>query len=65
MAIKDIIAAGIGFNPGHVKFIVTRGLSLGIAANPTPWILQAAQAYTAGIVKADSYTAGTVKAQGH
>ena len=25
MAIKNIIAAGIGFSPGSVKFIVTRG----------------------------------------
>ena len=31
MAIKNIIAAGIGFSPGSVKFIVTRGLSIGAA----------------------------------
>ncbi len=30
MSIKDIIAAGIGFLPGSVRFIVTRGLT------PTP-----------------------------
>ena len=26
MAIKDMIASGIGFNPGSVKYIPTRGL---------------------------------------
>ena len=28
MAIKDIIARGIGFSPASVKFIVTHGFSL-------------------------------------
>ena len=27
MAIKDIIARGIGFSPGSIKFIVTHGFS--------------------------------------
>lgn len=31
MAISNIIARGIGFSPGGVKFIVTHGLSLGAA----------------------------------
>ena len=31
MAIKDMIAGGIGFNPGSVKFIPTRGLISGAA----------------------------------
>lgn len=31
MATKDIIAAGIGFSPGSVKYIVTRGLSIGVS----------------------------------
>lgn len=29
MAIKDIINAGIGFAPGGVKFVITRGLAIG------------------------------------
>jgi hypothetical protein len=33
MAIKDLIANGIGFTPGSVKFIITRGL--GIAVPPS------------------------------
>ncbi len=32
MAIKNLIAGGIGFGPGSVKFIVTRGLSIGATA---------------------------------
>ncbi len=32
MATKNIIAAGIGFTPGSIKFIVTRGLSIGAVA---------------------------------
>ena len=31
MAIENIIARGIGFNPGNIKFIVTHGLSVGAA----------------------------------
>lgn len=31
MAIKNIVASGIGFSPGSVKFIITRGLSIGAA----------------------------------
>ena len=27
MAAKHLISPGIGFSPGHVKFIVTRGLT--------------------------------------
>jgi hypothetical protein len=29
MAIKDIIAPGIGFSPGSVEYIVTRGFDIG------------------------------------
>lgn len=37
MAVKDIIGAGIGFSPGSVKFIITRGLFGGTgAATTTP-----------------------------
>lgn len=32
MAIKNIIAMGIGFSPGSVKFIPTLGFSIGAAA---------------------------------
>ncbi len=32
MAIKNIIAAGIGFTPGSVKFIPTRGFIAGAVA---------------------------------
>lgn len=36
MAIKNIIAGGIGFSPGSVKFIPTRGFISGEAvADPT------------------------------
>lgn len=40
MAIKDLIGAGIGFNPGSLKFIITRGLSIGVAVitPPNPFI---------------------------
>ena len=31
MAIKDIIAKGIGFTPGSAKWIVTHGFSIGTA----------------------------------
>lgn len=31
MAIKNIIARGIGFSPGSVKFIVTHGFIAGVA----------------------------------
>jgi len=36
MAIAGIIASGIGFNPGSVKFIPTRGFISGLAIAPTP-----------------------------
>ena len=32
MAVKHIISPGIGFSPGSVKFIVTRGLSIAAVA---------------------------------
>lgn len=32
MAIKNIIAGGIGFSPGSISFIPTLGFSIGIAA---------------------------------
>lgn len=31
MAIKNIIARGIGFSPGNIKFIITHGLNIGVA----------------------------------
>ncbi len=34
MAIKDIIARGIGFTPGSVKFIVTHGFGGGLVGKP-------------------------------
>lgn len=41
MAIKDIIGPGIGFTPGSVKYIVTRGLAIaeevGIEAPGIPY----------------------------
>ncbi len=36
MAIKNIIARGIGFSPASVKFIVTLGFSIGAAAVALP-----------------------------
>ncbi len=35
MAIKDIIARGIGFSPASVKFIVTHGFGAGVAVADT------------------------------
>lgn len=36
MAIKNLIGPGIGFNPGSVEFIVTRGLtSAAVVSGPT------------------------------
>ena len=32
MPVKHIISPGIGFSPGSVKYIVTRGLTIGAAA---------------------------------
>jgi len=45
MAIKDMIAGGIGFSPGSVKFIPTRGLIAGpeIIFVPTPSGMLSAQ----------------------
>lgn len=34
MAIKNIIAAGIGFAPGSVKYIVTHGFTVGVPSEP-------------------------------
>ena len=44
MAIKDLITPGIGFAPGSVSFIITRGLGGGAESPPTSEGLQ----YTAG-----------------
>jgi hypothetical protein len=30
MAIKDMIGAGIGFDPGSILYIFTRGLDIGV-----------------------------------
>ena len=43
MAIKNIIAQGIGFTPGSVKFIPTLGFSvsaLALAPNKVYWIIK-------------------------
>ncbi len=37
MAIKNIIARGIGFTPGSVKFIVTHGFTAGAVVIPSIW----------------------------
>lgn len=31
MPVKNLINAGIGFNPGSIKYIITRGLSIATA----------------------------------
>ena len=31
MAMKDFVSKGIGFNPGSLSFVVTKGLTLGTA----------------------------------
>ena len=33
MAIKDIVARGIGFTPGAVNFIVTHGFTVGVVVS--------------------------------
>ena len=41
MAVKNIIAKGIGFSPGSVKFIPTHGFSIGVVVEPEyPTILR-------------------------
>ena len=39
MAIKNIIARGIGFSPGTIRYIVTHGFSIGeaIVITVPPW----------------------------
>jgi len=39
---KHLISPGIGFSPGSVKYIVTRGLSIGavVAVSPTTVIVR-------------------------
>lgn len=62
--IKDIIARGIGFNPGSIKFIVTGGFISGtgpsealiakygvVLANTTSPILPASAEYTIKLLK--------------
>ena len=48
MAIKDLISPGIGFEPGGIGFIVTRGLTFGAVAEITNYTVQAGQFYSAG-----------------
>lgn len=37
MAVRDLIARGVGFNPGSVKFIPTLGLTPSIAVKTLVW----------------------------
>lgn len=59
MAIKNIIAMGIGFAPGSIKYMPTLGFSIGSGVDGlAPWCLAGADMYTAGAVKATSYISG-------
>jgi hypothetical protein len=40
MAIENIIAKGIGFNPGSAKFIVTHGFTIGEVVTVVTWVTQ-------------------------
>ena len=41
MAIKNIIAKGIGFSPGSIKYIPTHGFSIGsVVASAWPTIMR-------------------------
>lgn len=35
MPVKHLVSPGIGFSPGSVKYVVTRGLTPGVAPVPT------------------------------
>ncbi len=55
MAIKNIIARGIGFSPGAVEFIVTHGFIAGAVVIPSIWTpVAAASAIWAAITAASS-----------
>ena len=47
MAIKNIIAQGIGFTPGSVKWIPTHGFGTGAAVADVSRMLRAARGLTA------------------
>lgn len=59
MAIKDMIGPGIGFNPGSVKFIVTRGLgSSAVVTVAGPYCVEGVDVYRPGAVARDAYLPG-------
>ena len=70
MAIKDIIATGIGFSPGNVKFIVTRGflpstvVTVAPAFAPTAFDLSLAEAADKFLANAFFAEAVTYKPSG-
>jgi len=52
MPVKHLISPGIGFSPASVKYIVTRGLSIGAVAIITP-----KTTFTAHLRSGDNQTA--------
>ncbi len=48
MAIKDLIAPGLGFTPGSVLYLITRGLSMGSAVTVFPPFLVQMQSVWCG-----------------
>ena len=61
MAIKDMIGSGIGFNPGSVKFIVTRGLaSSSVVTVAGPYCVEGIDIYVPGAVAHGAHLPGAV-----
>lgn len=61
MAIKDMIGPGIGFSPGSVKFIITRGLT---ASTAVPSLFQETVFLDAVVKKSSEFVAVVNKSPG-
>lgn len=59
MAIKNIIARGIGFSPGSVKFIPTHGFASGVVP-AGGGIIDRIQTYLAGAANISAFSPGSV-----
>lgn len=64
MAIKNIIARGIGFSPDSVKFIPTHGFGSS-AATAAGFFVERIQTYSGGADRMDGYTGGAELAHGY
>ncbi len=62
MAVKDMIGPGIGFSPGSVKFIITRGLTSSAAVIvPGPYCVIGPELYVPGAVARQVYMPGAAE----